>query len=158
MFYGSTYIRCKHLRRHPRHIRFYYPHHAKKVWGTKKWRVRASFLSEMSWICWTLNNFILWSIGSFTSIIVLHIKATTARRHVKITFVPTRSFYFFLYEQAGSTYKMPSVCQWHKGNPRNLTRPIILSYNMVQMMLKNTLEEQNPFSGPQNMEEYLVWY
>lgn len=29
---------------------------------------------------------------------------------------------------------------------------------MVQMMLKNTLEEQNPFSGPQNMEEYLVWY
>lgn len=81
---------------------------------------------------------------------MLHIKATTARRDMKITFVPTHSFYFFLYEQVGSVYKMPSACQRHKGNPHNLVRPITLSCNMVPMMLRNTLKEQNPFSGLQN--------
>lgn len=53
---------------------FYYPHHAKKKKRSEnKKNEESASLSEVTWF-WTLSNFILWSVGSFTSIIVLRIR------------------------------------------------------------------------------------
>lgn len=47
MFYSSSYVQCKHLRRYRRHM-FYYPHHAKKKPREQKKPRRVSIISFRS--------------------------------------------------------------------------------------------------------------
>lgn len=138
VFYGSTSVRC--------------------IWGDipgtfilciiiKKNREK----KKESWFRWTMSNFMLGSIGSFSSRIVRRIKETATRRQRK-QLVYQQSFHFFLYKQAGSVCKTPSSGQQHKGSLPNGIMPSAAAREQRSTRLlpggNTALGEQKSFLRP----------